>query len=61
MINAVVVVRFRISNICDERDLEQRSLEDIVRKLIDDEGLIGVVDDDSIIVSVIGEPSKNSR
>ena len=43
--DAYVTVRYRLSNICDERDLDGQTFEELVRMLVAEEGVIGLADD----------------
>ena len=42
--DATVIVKFRFDNVCNEDELKDISFEDMVKSLINDNGLIGVVD-----------------
>jgi hypothetical protein len=45
MTAAIVTVKFRIDNLGDESDWADSSFEEMVRWLIHEEGLMGIVDD----------------
>jgi len=52
--NAEVTVQFKLPNICDVEDLEaaQMTFEEMVRWLIREEGLLGLVSGRGHIISV---------
>lgn len=52
--DAIIKVEYVIKNICNERDLEdcQMNLQEMVKMIIKDEGLFGVVEDDYKILSI---------
>ena len=42
--DALVTVKFRFDNVCNEEDLDTMSFEDMVKYLIKEECICGVVD-----------------
>lgn len=57
--DAVLIVKHRISCVCTDEDLSEGfAFEDLVRDLITSEGLMGIVDDEHVIVSIEQEVQK---
>jgi len=50
--DAIVTVKFKFNNVCNKEDLESISFEDMVKYLIKEEGLFGVVEEDYEIVEI---------
>lgn len=50
--NAIVTVKFVLKNICDKKDLEDTSFEEMVKFLIDEEGLFNLCDDEYEIIKI---------
>lgn len=56
--DAIVTAKFRFSNVCNKEDLDDMTFEEMVKYLIAEEGLMGVVDDsDGEIISVEEAPA----
>ncbi len=45
IMDAIITVRFTLSNVCDRKDLGDQTFEDMVRWLIQEEGIFGIVDE----------------
>jgi len=52
--NAIITVKFKLLNLCNPEDLESMGMtfEEMVRNLISEEGIFGLVEDGGEIISV---------
>ena len=55
--NAIVTIEFNIRNVCSKEELEAsgKSFEDYVEGLIDEEGLLSLCVDSSVVIVAIEE------
>jgi len=52
--NAIITVKFKLSGVCDPEDLKNTGMtfEEMVRYLILQEGIFGLVGDDGAIINI---------
>lgn len=55
--NAIVTVEFSIRNVCSKEELEEsgKPFEEYVEKLIDEEGLLSLCMDSSVVIVSVEE------
>jgi hypothetical protein len=61
--DAIVTVKFKLSNMCNEEDLIETGMtfEEMVKNLISEEGIMGLVDADEMDGEIISVEEYNKK